>query len=176
MPVKTQIKTILFFILLVGCKSIKVDLQDQAFYTLLNTQYKSISKKEIPIFYKTINSNLGDIKDQIRFEKLNFNVTLSGERIVFENLMTQKDLDYLKAQIEGLGKSQIDPQQLDFPVRLIRKKEVPYTYHFSQPFFTRNKEFAFIFRGKASGGDSFIVFQKKEGQWSFLCEVVLSMV
>ncbi len=173
---KAIIKTILIFILLVGCKPTKVELQDKEFYSLLNAQYKNISTKGIPIFYKTINTNLGDIKDRITFEKLNFNVTLSGERIVFENLMTQKDLDYLKGQIEGLGESQIDPQQLDFPVRLIRKKEVPYTYHFSEPFFTQNKELAFIFRGKASGGDSFIVFQKKGGQWSFLCEVVLSMV
>ena len=173
---KTIIKTILIFILLVGCKPTKVELQDKEFYSLLNAQYKNISTTEIPIFYKTINKDLADIKEQIRFQKLNFNVTLSGERIVFENLMTQKDLDYLKEQIEDLGNRKIDPQHLSFPVNLVRKKNVPYSYHFSEPFFTQNMDFAFIFRRKGSGGDSFIVFQKKGGQWNFLCEVVLSMI
>lgn len=171
-----NIITILIILCLTGCKTPQPALEEEDFYTLINLLSQESELREVAIFHKTINEGRVDIKDQLRFGKLNANFPVSGGRIDFENILTQEDLDYLKSQIEDLGERKIDPQYFNFPVRLVKKNDNSIIYYYSEPFFTRDKNYAFIFRKAGSGGESFLIFEKVDGQWRALCTVALFFV
>lgn len=172
---KPNLTVILIILFLAGCKTSHPTLEDESFYNLINVHFPNPGT-EVRIYKKTINQGQLDIKSRISFENLNHNVTATGGRIIFEEILTESDLDFLKGQIAGLQKRKINPQHLNFSVRLVSKKDAPGTWHFSEPLFTPDGEYAFIFRWKGSGGESFSVFRKEGPHWKFLCEVVLSLV
>jgi len=154
---KPILKIKLINLRLSSCKSPKTSLEEYDIYALINLLFQKSELREVAIFHKTINERRVDSIDQLKLEKLNANFSVSGGRIDFEKIMTREDLDFLKRQTEDLGERKIDPQ-------------------YSEPFFTRGKNYAFIFSKTGSGGESFMVFEKVDGQWKFLCSVVLFFV
>ncbi len=171
---KKYIPTIIILLFLTSCKTPQPALENRDFYTMLNLLFQEPKSGEVVIYHKTINEGRVAIKDQIKYEKLNANFPVSGGRIDFENLMTQEDLNFLKGEVEDLKERKVNPQFLNFPVRLVKKKSSNSLIHyFSEPLFTRDKKLAFIFRKAGSGGESFSVFEKVDSDWKFFCTVVL---
>ena len=176
LAMKPILKIILIILCLTGCKTPQPALEDDDFYALINLLFQKSEFKEVAIFHKTINEGRVDINDQLKFEKLNANFPVLGGRIDFEKIMTQEDLDFVKSQTEDLGERKIDTQFFNFPARLVKKNDESIIHYYSEPFFTRGKNYAFIFSKTGSGGESFMVFEKVDGQWKFLCSVALIFV
>ena len=84
--------SILLLLFLTGCKTPQPALEDEDFYTLINLLFQKSELEEVAIFHKTINESQVDLKDELRFEKINANFPVSGGRIHFEDILTQADL------------------------------------------------------------------------------------
>lgn len=161
-------------LIFLGCKSYKTNIKSNDLTSIINSHFQNSKQAKIKIYYKTLTSKNVKWKENLKYDKLNYNFSPSGRMIDFTDILTRKDIEYLKHQTSNLRQEKIN--NLDSPAELVKNKNQANIWYFSQPIFTLNHNYAFIYEQKGESGESIAVCQRKNEKWEFMCEVPISIV
>ena len=161
---------LIFLLLSISCKSASVNTlaEKSESYDVVNTLFENLGKKKlVNTSLTSLSTSDADELDQyFDYSFLNMNPLVSpdGEKIKFEELLTENDLKQLKARAKDLKAIKFNKDLLDQDIKLVKKMSDD-SVSVSTAIFTENNEFAFLFMEYQSGAD-LVCFKFSDGKWN----------